>query len=89
MCMATRVCQQHVGPNDRDCISCMQDDTIFPAAGDKVTFKIATHLAAAKAAANSAALNKKYAGKSCCVTHANNYMRTGNFECTRFLPLAE
>lgn len=59
----------------------MQDDTISPAAGDKVTFKVATHLAAAKAAANSAALNKKYAGKSCCVTHANNYMRTGNFEC--------
>lgn len=89
MCMATRVCQQHVGPNDRDCISCMQDDTISPAAGDKVTFKIATHLAAAKAAATSAAPNKKYAGKSCWVTHADNLMRAGNFECTRFLPLAE
>lgn len=42
---------------------CMQDSSMNPAAGERVTFKIATNIAAARAAEKSAAPNRQYAGK--------------------------
>ena len=45
----------------------LQDSIFNPGAGEKVIFKVATHLATAKAAQKAAALNSKYAGNpSCC-----------------------
>jgi hypothetical protein len=47
----------------------MQDNSLNPGSGDKVTFRVATHLATAKAAEKAGGANSKYAGmyiKPCC-----------------------
>lgn len=40
----------------------VQDNSLNPGSGDKVTFKVATHIATAKAAEMAAGPNSKYAG---------------------------
>ena len=40
----------------------LQDSSFNPGAGEKVSFRVATHLATAKAAQKAAAPNSKYAG---------------------------
>jgi len=40
----------------------VQDSSLNPGTGDKVTFHVATHLATAKAAEKAGGANSKYAG---------------------------
>ncbi len=42
----------------------VQDNSLNPGTGDKVTFCVATHLATAKAAEKAGGANSKYAGMS-------------------------
>ena len=42
----------------------LQDNSLNPGTGDKVTFHVATHLATAKAADKAGGANSKYAGMS-------------------------
>jgi len=43
----------------------LQDSSLNPGTGDKVTFHIATHIATARAAEKAGAPNSKYAGLLC------------------------
>ncbi len=45
----------------------VQDNSLNPGTGDKVTFHVATHLATAKAAEKAGGANSKYAGTSSLV----------------------
>ena len=45
----------------------VQDNSLNPGTGDKVTFHVATHLATAKAAEKASGANSKYAGTSSLV----------------------
>lgn len=49
----------------------MQDSSLNPGTGDKVTFHVATHIATARAAVKAGAPNTKYAGLPFqCTLHA-------------------
>ena len=43
---------------------CLQDSSLNPGTGDKVTFRVATHIATARAAEKADGPNSKYAGLS-------------------------
>ncbi len=56
-------CSLCVNPCLRDLpLGLVQDSSLNPGTGDKVTFHVATHLATAKAAEKAGGANSKYAG---------------------------